>query len=57
MADFISKNHLLNRAPVGHTKIVTMDLPENPNHTYGKQNRKDDFNAGHLLTSWNFHQT
>ena len=52
MEPVLSKNVLLNKAPVGKGKIATFDLPINPAHVYGKLNKKDAFCAGQLMTSW-----
>ena len=29
-----------------------MDLPNDPNHCYGRKNKPDQFSAGSLLTTW-----
>ena len=50
------KNCLLVKSGVGQPKPFTHDLPA-INHTYGKKNRPDHFNAGSLLSSWNNHAT
>ena len=46
------RNNLIKKSLVGKFKLPSIDLPPNL-HVYGKKNIKDEYNVGHLLTSWN----
>ena len=45
-------NYLLLRSSIGQVRPTSRDLPQ-IGHSYGKPNRKDQFNVKELLTSWN----
>ncbi len=51
----MAKNPLLVKAEIGQQKPTTMDLPKKE-HTYGKKNTQDRYDAKILLSTWDTHK-
>ena len=50
-------NYLLLRDQIGKPRSIPRDLPLLDGQTYGKQLKKDEFNAKELLSGWNQHKS